>query len=68
MDLVLGLFRISKMEEDMDKIVACVQATFLLLMLIPIMLMLMLHCNALRMQIADANNADADANMTDLAS
>ena len=25
MDLVLGLFKISKMEEDMDKIVACVQ-------------------------------------------
>ena len=28
MDLVLGLFKISKMDEDMDKIVACVQVVF----------------------------------------
>ena len=28
MDLVIGLFKISKMDEDMDKIVACVQVVF----------------------------------------
>ena len=28
MDLVLGLFKLSKMEEDMDKIVSCVQVIF----------------------------------------
>ena len=34
MDLVLGLFKISKMEEDMDKIVSCVQVTDLIILLI----------------------------------
>ena len=28
MDLVLGLFKMSKMDEDMDKIVSCVQVIF----------------------------------------
>ena len=34
MDLVLGLFKMSKMDEDMDKIVACVQVISFVLMLI----------------------------------
>ena len=34
MDLVLGLFKISKMEEDMDKIVSCVQVTDMIILLI----------------------------------
>ena len=34
MDLVLGLFKISKMEEDMDKIVFCVQVTDMTILLI----------------------------------
>ena len=34
MDLVLGLFKISKMEEDMDKIVSCVQVTGMIILLI----------------------------------
>ena len=34
MDLVLGLFKISKMEEDMDKIVSCVQVTDMTILLV----------------------------------
>ena len=41
MDLVLGLFKISKMDEDMDKIVSCVQVIFLLMLILSLMLLLM---------------------------
>ena len=55
MDLVLGLFKISKMEEDMDKIVSCVQVTGMIILLI---LMLMVTVMTILLVLIEIQSQD----------
>ena len=55
MDLVLGLFKISKMEEDMDKIVSCVQVTDMIILLI---LMLMVTVTTILLVLIEIQSQD----------
>ena len=55
MDLVLGLFKISKMEEDMDKIVSCVQVTDMIILLI---LMLMVTVMTILLVLIEIQSQD----------
>ena len=69
MDLVLGLFKISKMEEDMDKIVSCVQVTgsiiLLILMLIMTVMTILLMLTEIQSQdIRSSIDGDGDGEIS----
>ena len=57
MDLVLGLFKISKMEEDMDKIVSCVQVTDMIILLILMLIVTVMIILLIEIQSQDIRSS-----------
>ena len=57
MDLVLGLFKISKMEEDMDKIVSCVQVTGMIILLILMLMVTVMTILLIEIQSQDIRSS-----------
>ena len=57
MDLVLGLFKISKMEEDMDKIVSCVQVTDMIILLILMLMVTVMTILLIEIQSQDIRSS-----------
>ena len=69
MDLVLGLFKISKMEEDMDKIVSCVQVTgmivlLILMLIVTVMIILLVLIEIQSQDIRSSIDGDGDGEIS----
>ena len=69
MDLVLGLFKISKMEEDMDKIVFCVQVTdmtilLILMLIVTVMTILLVLIEIQSQDIRSSIDGDGDGEIS----